>query len=221
LSQYDKAIPVFEKAIEIYDKWGSKPMWVYGYTSLGYAYQKTGQYSKAEEIYRKAEKDFPDDPSLLYVQSVLSLIENDTIKANQYLAKYVSLRKENAAPEAEIKAALGWIFSEAGNNEKSEKYLRQALSLDTGNPYRLNDLAWFLIDKGQNINEGMDLIDKALKFKIDLYYYYDCKGWGYYKQGNYKKAFEYLEKADSLKPVYNHDTYLHLEAAKKAVTGLK
>ena len=217
LYQYDKAIQVFEKALEIWNKWGSKPIWVYGYTSLGYAYQKTGQYAKAEGIYKKAEKDFPDDPDLLYVESILSLVEGDTIIANQYLAKYITLRKENAAPEADITTELAWIYSEAGIIDKSEKYFRQALSLDPRNPNRLNNLAWFLIDKDRNIDECMKLIDRALNLNLDKYSYFDCKGWGFYKQGNYTQALECLEKADSLKPIYNHDTFLHLEAVKKAV----
>ena len=67
----------------------------------------------------------------------------------------------------------------------------------------------------------MKLIDKALKLNLDKYSYFDCKGWGFYKQGMYKEALEFLEKGDSLKPIYNHDTFLHLEAAKNAFTNQK
>jgi TolB-like protein/tetratricopeptide (TPR) repeat protein len=218
---YDKAIPEFEKTLEIYNKWGSRPAWVYCYTSLGYAYHKTGQYKKEKELYKKAEHDFPDDPDLIFRQAVLSLTEKDTIAANRYIRNYISIRKENAVPEADITTELAWINSEAGIIDKSEKYFRQALSLDPRNPDRLNNLAWLLIDKDRNIYEGMKLIDKALKLNLDKYHYFDCKGWGFYKQGKYKQALESLEKADSLKPIYNHDTFLHLEAAKKAVAGLK
>ena len=41
--QYDKAIPEFEKALEIYDNWETKPFWVLNYTHLGNAYHETGQ----------------------------------------------------------------------------------------------------------------------------------------------------------------------------------
>jgi len=43
INQYDEAIPEFEKALEIYNKWGSKPLWAPNYTMLGLAYHKTGQ----------------------------------------------------------------------------------------------------------------------------------------------------------------------------------
>jgi len=85
----------------------------------------------------------------------------------------------------------------------------------------MNNLAWFLIDKDLNINEGLELVDKAIKLFPDDYLYLDTKGWGLYKQGKYEKALEILEKSWNLKPVYNHGIYLHLEEAKKAVAGQK
>lgn len=221
LNQYDEAIPEFEKGLEISDKWGSRPAWVYGYTSLGDAYHKTGQYKKERQLYVKAEHDFPGDPDLIFMQAVLSLTEKDTVAANRYLQNYISISKENAAPEADITTELASIYSEAGDIERSEKYLRKALSLDQGNPLRLKNLAWFLIDKDRDVNEGMKLIDNSLKLNLDKYSYFDCKGWAYYRQGNFKLALECLEKADSLKPIYNHNTFLHLEAARKAVANLK
>jgi tetratricopeptide (TPR) repeat protein len=93
--------------------------------------------------------------------------------------------------------------------------------MQINNPYRLNNLTWFLIDKGRNITEGLELADRALILQPDNYLYLDCKGWGLYKQGKYEEALKFLEKSWSLKPVYDHDIYLHLEAAKKAATGQK
>ena len=50
----------------------------------------------------------------------------------------------------------------------------------------LNNLAYFLIDKDRNINEGLELVDKALKLSPDNYNYLHTKGWGLYKQGKYQ-----------------------------------
>lgn len=49
------------------------------------------------------------------------------------------------------------------------------------------------------------------------YSYLDTKGWGLYKQGRYKEALEILEKSWELKPVYDHEIFLHLEETRKAV----
>jgi tetratricopeptide (TPR) repeat protein len=85
----------------------------------------------------------------------------------------------------------------------------------------MNGLAYFLIDKDRNINEGLELIDKALELSPDKYYMLDTKGWGLYKQGRYKEALEFLQKSWDSNPFYSHEAYLHLEAAKKGVAGQK
>ena len=75
---------------------GFKTCWVYNYTMLGYAYHKTGQYKKEKKLYKKAEKDFPDDLSSdLQCKLFLSLTEGDTVSANQYIEKYISIVKKN------------------------------------------------------------------------------------------------------------------------------
>ena len=221
LNQYEKAIPEFEKALEIYNKWGIKPMWVPDYTALGYVYHKTGQYKKENTLYKKAEADFPDDPSLIYRQAVLALSERKMKDADHYIEKCMSVLKENSIPEANIMDGVAGIYSDADILPKAEEYYRKALSIEPENLSRMNNLAYFLIDKERNINEGIELVDKALVLSPDNYAYLDTKGWGFYKQGKYQEALGFLQKCDSLKPIYDHDLFLHLEAAKKAVAGEK
>jgi len=81
----------------------------------------------------------------------------------------------------------------------------------------MNNLAWFLIDKDSDVNKGLELTDKALEMDPENYSYIDTKGWGLYKQGKYIEALEFLEKSWELKPIYDHDLFLHLEEARKAV----
>jgi len=217
LYQYDRAIPEFEKALEIYDNWDMKPPWVSNYTNLGLAYHKTGKYRKEKNLYKKADQNFPDDPFLIYRQAIISLTEGDSVTANRYIKKYISLRKEGLASDAAIATNLAFIYSESDNLDKAEEYFREALSLEPEKSVRISNLALFLIEKDRNINEGMVLIEKALVLSPDNYLYLDTKGWGLYKQGKYKEALEILEKSWELKPIYDHDLFLHLEAARKAV----
>jgi len=224
LSQYDKAIPEFVKALECYKKWGLKPLWVQNYTSLGLAYHKTHQYRKEEKLYKKAEIDFPDDLSLLYRQAILALSEGDKDEANGYIDKYISIQKENSVSESQIAANLAVIYSEANILDKAEEYYDKSLSLEIENPERINNLAYFLIDKDRNINEGLKLADKALNLRPDFYDFLHSKGWGFYKQGKYQEALEILQKSWDLRmknAIYYHEAFLHLEAARKAVAGLK
>jgi tetratricopeptide (TPR) repeat protein/TolB-like protein len=221
LLQYDRAIPEFEKALEMYRKIDSKPWWVSNYTSLGRAYHETSQYTKEKKLYRKAEQDFPDNPDIIRRQSIMSLKEGDLTLANKYIGKYRSLRTDNTLSEADVNTSLASIYFEADMPDKAEEYYRQALSHQPDNPEGLNNLARFLIDKGRNVEEGLNLNGKALALKPDSYSYLDCKGWGLYKQGKYTEALEILNKSDSLKPVYDHELYLHIQEVKKAIAGRK
>ena len=220
LYQYDKAIPEYEKALEIYSKWGIKPSYTGNYSHLLSAYHKTGQYKKEKELYIKAEMYFPDNSDLKGEQAVLSLSEGDLIAANRYINKYISIRKEQSAPEARIMSSVADIYSAAKIFDKADEYYRNALSLEPENPVIMDLLAYFLIDKDRNINEGLEMVEKALKVSPENHYLLDTKGWGLFKQGKYKEALEILQKSWDLRrkyAVYDHEAFLHLEEAKKAV----
>jgi tetratricopeptide (TPR) repeat protein len=224
LFQYDKAIPEFEKALGIFKKKGLKPFWPPYYTWLGKAYYETGQYKKGKKLYKNAEQDCPDDPGIIQGEIILALSGKNLIQADQFAEKYRSLSKENGTTEADILTNLGLVYSQTPILDIALEYYRQALRLEPGNPSRMNSLAYFLIEKNWDINEGMDLIEKALALHPDDYNYLHTKGWGLYKQGAYKEALEILQKSWDLRrqnAIYNHEAFLHLESAKKAVTGQK
>jgi tetratricopeptide (TPR) repeat protein len=225
LHQYKKSIPLYNKALEIYKKWGSKPGWIYSYTNLGKAYHETRNYKKEKMLYKKAEQDYPNDQTLISRQAILALTKKDMVAANRYIEKYISLRKEDPeVTEAAISISLAGIYSEAEILDKAEEYYRKALSLEPDNASRMNSLAYFIIDKDRNINEGLQLIDTALKINPISFNFLHTKGWGLFKQGKYKEAFEILQKSWDIrreKARYNHEAFIHLEAAKNAVAELK
>ena len=225
VNQFDKAITEFKKALEIYKKWGVKPAWIYNYTNLGFAYHETGQYKEEKKLYKQAEQDFPDDFDLIYRQTVLSLAEGNTISANRYTEKLKTIFKGNySTNEAAISWILANVYSDAGIINQAEIYLREALALQPEDPDIMNFLAYILIDKDRNINEGLELVDKALKLNHNNFEYLDTKGWGLFKQGRYQEALETLQKSWDIRreqAIYDHEAYLHLEAAKKAVASQK
>lgn len=218
LGDYEKAIPYHERVLDIRKQWGSKPSWIYNYTSLGVCYHMTGRYNKEAKLYKKAEQDFPDNPALLYRQAALSLSQGRTQAANIYIGKYKSIRRENSWSEARITSAIARLYSDGGFTDKAEEYHQKALSLEPGNMELMNNLAWFLIDKDRDVNKGLELADKALEMDPENYLYLDTKGRGLYKKGKYREALEILEKSWVLKPIYDHEILLHLEAARKAVS---
>jgi len=224
LDQYENGIPEYEKALKIYKKLGITPSWTGVFSHLGWAYLMTGQYGKARRLYKTMEKGFPDNTDLLEGRAFLALKDGDNTESERYFEKLKSVRKSQLWSEARILTSLAGICSEAGKFQKAEEIYRQALSLEPENPMIMNNLAYFLIDKDRNIKEGMELVEMALENNPEDYEFLDTKGWGLYKLGRYNEASAVLQKSWDLRremAVYDHEAFLHLEAAKNAVAGQK
>jgi Tfp pilus assembly protein PilF len=144
----------------------------------------------------------------------------DTASANLYIGKYIGGLKKLSFKEADIAYNMGDLYSAAAMNDEAEKFYRQALSLTSSKTIVQGNLAWFLIDKDRNIDEGLELIDKVLQANPDASSaVLDTKGWGLYKKGKYKEALVFLEKARDRSPRFYHDAWKHIEAVKKAIAN--
>jgi tetratricopeptide (TPR) repeat protein len=83
---------------------------------------------------------------------------------------------------------------------KAEADLKKALELFPDQPHVLNYLGYSWIDQGVNLDEGMEMIKKAVQQRPDDGYIVDSLGWAYYRLGNYEEATKHLERAIELKP---------------------
>jgi tetratricopeptide (TPR) repeat protein len=143
-NQFDKAVFEYEKYLEILDKWGTKPEWIFYYIQIGDAYHKTGQYKNEKKIYKRAFHDFPNYNYFLVRNQVLvALKDRQTKKTNEYIEKYKSICKDESMSEAETTRCLAEIYAEAGLLDKAEEYFRQALSFEPTDPDYLNILSYF------------------------------------------------------------------------------
>jgi tetratricopeptide (TPR) repeat protein len=83
---------------------------------------------------------------------------------------------------------------------KAETDLKRALELFPDQPHVLNYLGYSWIDQGVKLDEGMEMIKKAVQQRPDDGYIVDSLGWAYYRLGNYEEATKQLERAIELKP---------------------
>jgi tetratricopeptide (TPR) repeat protein len=82
----------------------------------------------------------------------------------------------------------------------AEADLKKALELFPEQPHVLNYLGYSWIDQGVHLDEGMDMIKRAVAARPDDGYIVDSLGWAYYRLGNYEEATKQLERAIELKP---------------------
>jgi tetratricopeptide (TPR) repeat protein len=82
----------------------------------------------------------------------------------------------------------------------AEADLKKALELYPDQPLVLNYLGYSWVDQGINLDQGMELIERAVAVKPDDGYIVDSLGWAHYMRGNYAEAVRYLERAVELRP---------------------
>jgi tetratricopeptide (TPR) repeat protein len=82
----------------------------------------------------------------------------------------------------------------------AEADLKKALELYPDQPLVLNYLGYSWVDQGVHLDQGMDMIRRAVEQRPDDGYIVDSLGWAYFRTGNYDEAVKNLERAVELKP---------------------
>ncbi|EPD3972668.1 tetratricopeptide repeat protein [Campylobacter coli] len=160
--------------------------------------------NKDKEALHFALKYNADDDMKLYLYQRLKLYNK---------AKDLSMQIYKRTQEKEylLRAAV-FEFEEANLNKKitpqvvalvSEKF-SNAIDENSDALY-LNYYGYLLIDYDLDLKKGMKLVELALKKEPQNLYYLDSLAWGYYKQGDCKKAWEILKQTLEDKEFANSD----------------
>lgn len=91
-------------------------------------------------------------------------------------------------------------YAETGPWKKAEADFLKALELSPEEPLVLNYLGYSWIDRGENLEEALKLIRKAVELKPNDGNIVDSLGWALYKLGRYEEAVQELERAVLLRP---------------------
>jgi len=83
---------------------------------------------------------------------------------------------------------------------KAEPNFKKALELYPNQPQVMNYLGYSWVDMNINLDEGLDLIRKAVDLRPQDGYIVDSLGWAYYRLGRFDEAVVELERAVQLKP---------------------
>ncbi|MGI9400061.1 MAG: tetratricopeptide repeat protein [Rhizobiaceae bacterium] len=94
----------------------------------------------------------------------------------------------------------GIAYERTDQWEKAEPNFKKSLELLPNQPDVLNYLGYSWVDMGINLDEGMDMIRKAVELKPRSGFIVDSLGWAHYKLGNYPEAVKELERAVNLMP---------------------
>lgn len=95
---------------------------------------------------------------------------------------------------------LGAVLELTGQWERAEQALLESLESRPDDPWLLNHLGYSWADRNENLDEALDLIERALARTPNDGMVIDSLGWVLYRLGRYDEAVVELERAVGLEP---------------------
>ncbi|WP_235441716.1 tetratricopeptide repeat protein [Rhabdonatronobacter sediminivivens] len=87
-----------------------------------------------------------------------------------------------------------------GRFAEAEPWFRRTLEFVPDNPSVLNYLGYSLVEERRNLDEALDMIERAVEGDPESGYITDSLGWALYRLGRYDEAVPVMERAVELMP---------------------
>lgn len=108
-------------------------------------------------------------------------------------------RAESLSNESlDVLFLLAASYERSGRPAEAEETFRRLLEIDGDFAPALNYLGYMWADADRNLDEALELIERAVALDPDNGAYVDSLGWAYFRKGDLEQAREHLERAASL-----------------------
>jgi len=154
--------------------------------------------ASAEKIIDKALIKFPDSLEILFAKASYLYFMERYAESVTFLQKVEAKAKEAKQDLSEsFYMTYGSALERSGEIQKAEEVFRTGLEKYPKSHYMLNYLAYMWAEAGINLEEGIELVKKALEAEPENGAYLDTLGWLLFKKGDSKSALEWIQKADN------------------------
>lgn len=177
----------------------SSPFYASSRGQIAWALLRLGQDKEAVELAREAVAKTSDRGLRIQLADIYrSLSRYD--EADMLLAGIIKEDAREGRVDWRLMFARGATREALDHWDDAEADLKLALELQPRSPQVLNYLGYAYVDRGINLEEGLELIRTALTYDPDSGYITDSLGWAYYRLGRYELATYFLERAVELEP---------------------
>lgn len=190
----DKNIDEAIQNLELAESYGADLFELH--SMLGYLYNEKEMTAKCVEQYEKAYRIRPNDTRTLFNLGELYYGVENYKKAIQYYGELLKYEPKVTKYKAKYAASM-W---KDGKVENARALINQVLESEEDKFYNYNDVAWILIDKDLDVPWGIQIALAANELKPNNLISTDILGWGYYKNKEYAKAVDYLNRSMNFAP---------------------
>ncbi len=164
------------------------------YVQIGYALFTLEKYELAKPVLENGLTHASDDFRINYTYALVLQRTGNLPLSIKYYEKAAELNPN----ELSIISSLALAYNSNKQYRESNEAYEKALKIDPDNALILNNYAYNLSTRGENLNKALDMIRKAVNKEPGNSSYLDTMGWIYYMMKDYKSAKEYIERAVSV-----------------------
>jgi tetratricopeptide (TPR) repeat protein len=150
-----------------------------------------GRIDESIDILRKLAGG--KEPDLDLVASMVGVYENASRFTEAQAILDAATRR--FPEEKQIHFLQGALYERQDKAAEAEQAFRKALAFDKNNPSVLNYLGYMMADRGRNLEEALEMIQKAVDADPINGAFLDSLGWVYFKLNQLELAEHFLKRA--------------------------
>jgi Tfp pilus assembly protein PilF len=145
---------------------------------------------------QKAMEVNPDDGEAVAIYAQLQAKRGQAANAIGAWEQWLKVHPNNAG----ALSILGTLEESRGDTRKAEDYYRRAISVQPTQPIATNNLAYLMLQNGENVDVALTLAQTARSSMPNSPSTADTLAWAYYYKGTYGFARDLLEDAIKINP---------------------
>ncbi|MDF3415565.1 tetratricopeptide repeat protein [Sulfitobacter sp. M57] len=160
--------------------------------------RRSGKEDQAIEVLEQLARSHGD---LAVVHSTLGDVQRGQGNFADAIAAYdraIARIADTARARWVLYYSRGIAYERSGNAEMSEADFRAALAINPEQPQVLNYLGYSMVEQNRNLEEALDMIERAVAASPQSGYIVDSLGWVLYRMGRYEEAVAHMERAVEL-----------------------
>lgn len=179
------------------------------------------RYEEVISLSESANHYAPDNSFIQFFSGAAYMLTHQHEEAEQWLLK-AALSPSQRTFRSIIYSTLADVKNELDKWNESVDAFQNSLRLDPNNHNALNNYAYYLSLRNENLEEALEMSKRAVRIEPKNSSYLDTLGWIYYKKGDFEIALEYIQQAaeagDASAEIYEHlgDVYKALGDETKA-----
>lgn len=160
--------------------------------------RRSDKPEQAIEVLKQLTRSYGELPSVHSALGDALRAQDDFTGAIKAYGRALELTPKTNPQRWVLLYARGIAEERSGDGKAAESDFRAALEINPDQPQVLNFLGYSLVEQGRNLDEALNMIERAVAGSPNSGYIVDSLGWVLYRLGRYDEAVAQMERAAEL-----------------------